>query len=231
MTRQPRICTSISRRVVSLAVLIVCVVVQASAQGFLRFEADTVPLFRGIAIATDAVGLAQTALSDYGQYEGALRVNLHNQYFPTVEFGYGRANHVDDEVTGITYKARGPYFRVGADVNLMKRKHTGNRIYAGLRYAYTGYKVDMDRPLLTDPVWGGEAWWGVSGQKCSQHWAEVVVGIDAKVAGPLHMGWSVRYRRRLAHDDGPTEKTWYVPGFGTQGSTKLGVMYTIGIDL
>ncbi len=230
MTRPPRICTFISRSVLSL-VLLLGLCVSASAQGFLRFEADTVPMFRGFSVATDMVGLAQTVLSDYGQYEGALRVNLHDQYFPTVEIGYGRANHEDDEVTGITYKARGPYFRLGADVNMMKRKHTGNRIYAGLRYAYAKYTVDMSRPLLLDPVWGGQSWWGVDGQSCWQHWAEVVVGIYAKVAGPLHMGWSVRYRRRLAHEDGPTDKTWYVPGFGTQGSTKLGVLFNIGIDI
>ena len=207
MTRPRRICTSISRIAISL-VLLLGATAPSAAQGFLRLEVDTVPLFRGFAVSTDVVGLAQTLLSDYGQYEGALRLNLHDQYFPTVELGYGRANHEDDEVTGITYKARGPYFRLGADVNLMKRKHTGNRIYAGLRYAFTSYKVDMDRPLLTDPVWGGAAWWGVGGQGCTQHWAEVAVGLDAKVAGPLHMGWSVRYRRRLDHNDGPTDKTW-----------------------
>ena len=231
MTRARRICTFISRRAVSLALLLLGACVGIGAQGFLRFEADSVPMYRGLAVSVDLVGLAQLQLSDYGQYEGALRLNLHDQYFPIVEAGYGRANHEDDEVTGITYKARGPYFRVGADFNLMKRKHTGNRIYGGLRYAFTTYTVDMDRPLLEDPVWGGAAWWGVAGERCSQHWAEVVVGIDAKVAGPVHMGWSVRYRRRLAHNDGPTDKTWYVPGFGTQGSTKLGVLFNVSIDI
>ena len=230
MTRRRHICTSISRLAVSL-VLSLGMSATAAAQGFLKLEADSVPMFRGFAVSADLVGVAQTVLSDYGQYEGALRLNLHDQYFPTVEVGYGVANHEDDEVTGITYKARGPYFRLGADVNLMKRKHTGNRIYAGLRYAFTSYKVDISRPGLTDPVWGGAVTWGVDGETCSQHWAEVVLGIDAKVAGPLHLGWSVRYRRRLMHDDGPTDKTWYVPGFGTQGSTKLGVLFNIAIDI
>ena len=230
MIRLRRICTSTLRIAVSL-LLLTTAAMPAAAQGFLRLEADSVPLFRGFAVSTDLVGLAQTVLGDYGQYEGALRLNLHDQYFPTVELGYGRADHDDDVVTNITYKASGLYFRLGADVNLMKRKHTGNRIFAGLRYAFASYKVDLSRPELVDPFWGGEAWWGVDGQRCSQHWAEVVVGIDAKVVGPLHMGWSVRYRRRIAHDDGPTDKTWYVPGFGIQGSTKLGVMFNVGIDI
>ena len=68
-------------------------------------------------------------------------------------------------------------------------------------------------------------------ESCSQHWAELLFGIDAKVAGPLHMGWSVRYRRRLVHDEGILDKTWYVPGYGIQESTRLGYTFNVMIDI
>ena len=105
----------------------------AHAQGFLKWQEDSIPLFRGVAIGFDVAGAAQRLLSDYGQYEVMGRVNLHDQYFPTIEVGYGEASHKDDVVTGINYATKAPYFRIGADVNLLKNKHTGNRVFAGLR--------------------------------------------------------------------------------------------------
>ena len=223
MTRARRILTSI------LAVLALSSSVRA--QGFLKFERDSVPFFQGVAVSVDLAGAAQLQLSDYGQLEAALRVNLHNQYFPTFEVGLGKASHEDDQVTGISYRTKAPYFRLGADVNLMKKKHTGNRIFAGVRYACTYYKVDMDRQNFPDPVWKWDTGFGVRDEKCNQHWAEVLLGIDAKVAGPLHLGWSVRYRKRLFHDDGQQEKTWYGPGYGIQESTRLGYTFNLTIDI
>lgn len=223
MTRTRRILTSI------LAVLALSSSVRA--QGFLKFERDSVPFFQGVAVSVDLAGAAQLQLSDYGQLEAALRVNLHNQYFPTFEVGLGKASHEDDQVTGISYRTKAPYFRLGADVNLLKKKHTGNRIFAGVRYACTYYKVDMDRQNFPDPVWKWDTGFGVRDEKCNQHWAEVLLGIDAKVAGPLHLGWSVRYRKRLFHDDGQQEKTWYVPGYGIQESTRLGYTFNLTIDI
>lgn len=223
MTRARRILTSI------LAVLALSSSVRA--QGFLKFERDSVPFFQGVAVSVDLAGAAQLQLSDYGQLEAALRVNLHNQYFPTFEVGLGKASHEDDQVTGISYRTKAPYFRLGADVNLMKKKHTGNRIFAGVRYACTYYKVDMDRQNFPDPVWQWDTGFGVRDEKCNQHWAEVLLGIDAKVVGPLHLGWSVRYRKRLFHDDGQQEKTWYVPGYGIQESTRLGYTFNLTIDI
>lgn len=201
------------------------------AQGFLKLERDTVPMFCGFAVSADVAGAIQRTLSDYGQYEAALRVNLHDQYFPTLEVGIGEASHEDDEVTGISYHTRAPYFRLGADFNVMKQKHTGNRVFVGLRYGYTNYKVDIARREFPDPVWLWDTSFGLKDETCYQHWAEALLGIDAKVLGPLHMGWSVRYRRRLAHNDGLMGKTWYVPGYGVQESTRLGYTFNVTIDI
>jgi len=229
MTHRKLISASISRLVLSLLLLLAST--DAGAQGFFKYQHDSIPLFRGFAVSIDLVGLAQMQLSDYGQYEAALRLNLHDQYFPTFELGYGRANHEDDEVTRLSYKTQAPYFRIGADVNIMKKKHTGNRVFIGLRYAFTSYKVDVNRVPFDDPTWGWKTEYDVSGVPCSQHWAELLFGIDARVAGPLHLGWSARYRTRISHDDGIIGKTWYVPGYGTQDSSTLGATFNITIDI
>jgi hypothetical protein len=203
----------------------------ANGQKLFRLEKDSIPLMRGFQVSFDLVGAAQMMFGDYGQYEAALRLNLHDQWFPIVEVGYGKANHEEDLVTGLTYKTSAPYFKAGVDFNLLKQKHQSNRLFAGFRYAYTSYKVDIWRQNLPDPVWLWETGFGVRDEQCSQHWLEAVIGIDAQVFGPFHLGWSVRYKQRLAHDDGLIGKTWYVPGFGLWDTSALGATFNVIIDI
>ena len=230
MTYRTRISTSISRLIVSLLLLTLALSAQAQAKVF-SLEKDSIPFFRGFAVSFDLVGPAMLALTDRGEYEGALRVNLHDQWFPIFEMGVGRANHEDDEVTGITYKTTAPYFRIGMDWNVLKKKHGPNRMYAGFRYAFTSFNVDIIRENLPDPVWLSQTGFGIKDLSCVMHWAEIVFGIDAKIIGPLHLGWSVRYKRPLYHKNGDIGNIWYVPGFGTGSDDQLAVNFNVIIDI
>lgn len=230
MIPRPNISTFISRSVVSIVVLLLAAM-SVDAQKLFKLEKDTIPLMRGFQVSFDLAGAAQLVLSDYGRYEGALRLNIHDQWFPIVELGYGKANHVDDEVTGLSYKTAAPYFRVGVDFNLLNKKHQANRLFAGFRYAHTSYKVDVWRHDLQDPVWKAPAFYEVHDVACYQHWAEIVFGLDAQIWGPAHLGWSVRYRQRLSHGEGDLGNSWYVPGYGTQDTSKLGATFNVIIDI
>lgn len=221
---------SISRAAISLiAALLLCV--PASGQKLFKLQKDSIPLMRGFQVSFDAVGLLMMQIGDYGHYEGALRLNLHDQWFPIVELGYGKASHLNDEVTGLNYKTAAPYFKVGVDFNLMKNKHAPNRLYGGFRYAYTSYKVNLWRQDFPDPVWLWNTGFGVNDEPCSQHWFEAVFAVDAKIYGPLHLGWSVRYKRRFVHDEGVLGKTWYVPGYGICDDSNLGGTFNVIIDI
>ena len=229
MTRQPSISISIRKLAISLLLLLATSATQAQTK-FFTMEKDSIPLFRGFSVSFDLVGAAMMALSDYGQYEGALRINLHDEWFPIIEAGLGRAKH-DDVVTRLNYSTSAPYFRIGIDRNLLKNKHGVNRLYGGLRYAYTSYKVDISRPDFPDPVWQWDTGYGMKDVSCYYHWLEAVVGIDAKIFGPLPLGWSVRYKRRIAHSKQDFGETWYVPGFGTSSDSKIGGTFNVIIDI
>ena len=232
MTKTPHISSYISRLAVSLLLLVVGMSsTQAQVTKMFTMEKDSIPLFCGLAVSFDLVGPATLMLSDHGEYEGALRVNLHDQWFPIFELGVGRANHENDEVTGLTYKTTAPYFRLGMDWNILRKKHQPNRMYAGFRYAFTSYNVDIIRENLPDPVWQTKTGFGVEGMSCNMHWMELVLGIDAKVFGPLHLGWTVRYKRRLFHNDGTLGATWYVPGFGINDKENLAANFNVIIDI
>ena len=230
MTYRTRISTSISRLIVSLLLLTLALSAQAQAKVF-SLEKDSIPFFRGFAVSFDLVGPAMLALTDRGEYEGALRINLHDQWFPIFEMGVGRANHENDEVTGITYKTTAPYFRIGMDWNVLKKKHGPNRMYAGFRYAFTSFNVDIIRENLPDPVWLSQTGFGIKDLSCVMHWVEIVFGIDAKIIGPLHLGWSVRYKRPLYHKNGDIGNIWYVPGFGTGSDDQLAANFNVIIDI
>ena len=87
--------TSIRRGTISLLFLIIATAASAQIK-FFAFQKDSIPVFRGFAVSFDLVGAGLMAFSDNGQYEGALRVNLHDEWFPIVEIGLGKANHSDD---------------------------------------------------------------------------------------------------------------------------------------
>lgn len=230
MMHRRHISTFILRISVSLLLGLMALPSQAQLKMF-RMEQDSVAFFRGFAVSFDLVGPAMLMLSDHGEYEGALRINLHDQWFPIFEAGIGRANHENDEVTEITYKTTAPYFRIGMDWNILNKKHGPNRMYAGFRYAFTSFKVDIIRENLPDPVWQSLSGFGIQDLSCSMHWLEVVFGIDAKIMGPLHLGWSVRYKRPLYHKNGDIGNIWYVPGFGTGSDDQLAANFNVIIDI
>ena len=181
MMTRTNISTSISRLVISLALLVVASTT-THAQKIFRMEKDSIPLFRGFSVSFDLVGPAMLMFSDHGEIEGALRINLHG-------------------------------------------------LYGGIRYAFTSYKADITRKGLVDPVWQYSTDFGVEGMKCNMHWMEVVLGIDAKIFGPLHLGWDVRYKRRISHKEGDIGQSWYVPGFGINDQDNFAAHFNVIIDI
>ena len=229
MTIRRLISTSIRATIISL--LLVLTAAPASAQlKFFALQKDSIPVFRGFSVSFDMVGAGMALFGDRGQYEAGLRLNLHDEWFPVVEFGYGRAD-CEDEVTKIRYKTSAPYFKVGIDRNMLKNKHGDNRLYAGLRYAYTSYKANLSRPGLMDPTWNWESDYNVQDAPCNMHWMEALIALDVKLVGPLHLGWSARYKIRLFHKDGDFGKTWYVPGYGINDSSKFDATFNVIIDI
>ena len=97
MTQRPHISSYISRLAVSLLMLFVGMSsTQAQVTKMFTMEKDSIPLFRGFSVSFDLVGPAMLLLSNHGEYEGALRINLHDQWFPIFEMGLGRSNHTDE---------------------------------------------------------------------------------------------------------------------------------------
>lgn len=191
---------------------------------------DSTAFFRGIAVGVDAIGPAMRLLASYGQYEALLRLNIKDRYYPVVEAGVGTADK-SDETTGTEFKTSAPFARVGCDFNMLKNKHDDYRFLVGGRLGYTSFKYDVRSPGIADPIWRTQAAYGAVGNKGSQFWAEVVGGVDARIWGMIRMGWTVRYKLRLAHKADGIGEPWYVPGYGRGGSSRLGATFNILLEL
>lgn len=190
---------------------------------------DSIPLFRGVAVGFDLVGPVARAVGDYGNYEVFARVNLKDRYFPTVEIGYGDADHTDD-VTNIRYKTSAPYGKIGVDFNVMKNKHDKYRVLVGVRYAFTSFKYDIGPLDISDPVWKDNAVYEAHDQKCSYGWLEFGAGVDATLWKFIHLGWSVRYRSRVHQKYDDAGEPWYVPGYGKKGTSRIGATFNVAFE-
>lgn len=222
-----RICLSISILAVSLTLPNTI-----RAQKLTQAEAtDTLKVFKGVSIGVDLLGVGQRALSEYGQYEAFLRVNLLDKYFPIIEVGLGDAN-ITDETTSLCYKASAPYGRVGCDFNLLRNKHDLYRLYAGARIAYSSFKYDVSSTTpIQDPVWGNSTAFGAKDIKASAFWGEVCGGIDVTIWRFVHLGWSLRYRMRLSQSYGTVGEPYYIPGFGRNGNNRIGAVFNLSFEL
>lgn len=195
-----------------------------------RLLQKDIPLFAGISVSGDLAGLVMAGVSSYGQFEAACRANLKGRYFPIVEIGWGLSDHTE-ETTGIHYKTNAPYFRLGCDYNFANDLRSGNRVFGGLRYAFTSFDFDVDGPPVTDPVWGTQSPFIYKGVHGAARWAEIVFGLEAKIWKFFHLGWSVRYRVRLSEKQSPVGGAWYIPGYGRNDSHALGGTFNIIFDI
>ena len=188
------------------------------------------PFWTGCSVGYDLCGTVMALATPYGQYEGMFRLNLKNRFFPTAELGLGISNHTDD-TSNIKYKTASPYFRLGVDYNFLKDPHSGNRLFGGVRFAYTSYKFDLSAPDLKDPIYGTTVPFNLSDIKGNMLWSEVVFGVEAKIWKFFHVGWSVRYKLRLHEGKTAVDNAWYVPGFGRYGSNGLGGSFNVVFDI
>lgn len=227
----PKISRYISITVISLSVCCNPLSAQDKQASIETLTQQEAPVFGGVAVSADLVGaVMKVSNADYSQMEVAARLNFKGKYFPIFELGYGESNYEGAE-TGNIFKTRAPYFRIGADYNFTKKWYTGNRLYLGVRYAFTSFNYDVGAPGFRDPVWNMEVPFLFEGLHANSHWGEVVFGIETRIWSIFHLGWSLRYKMRMSHNEDKNMLPWYVPGYGKFGSSCIGGTFNVIFDI
>ncbi|MCD8281855.1 MAG: DUF6048 family protein, partial [Prevotella sp.] len=127
-------------------------------------------------------------------------------------------------------------------------KHDNYKLFVGLRYGYTSFKYDLtvleqtgEEYVTAEPEEeDGEEEVTVvpvseyvehDGLRAKCHWLEGVFGVDARIFGPLHLGWDIRYRRRLVKKYDNTAAPWYIPGFGNRKLAGFTAMFNLTVSI
>lgn len=186
------------------------------------------PLYKGTSVYVDLFGIGSKLLGgDFFSTEIGVEVNLKQKYFPVVELGYGTTDATEDTYN-MHYKSASPYARIGLNYNMMSKSGKDSYLYLGLRYGFAPLKYDVSGPPMDDDIWTGDKIpFEYKGEKSTAHWGEFLVGIKAQVYKNLLMGWTFRYKARIHVKDNPNTTPWYIPGFGSNTSTKFGFTYSI----
>lgn len=197
----------------------------------LRLGNHTIPLWAGMSVSVNLAGVVLANTTSHGEYEAALRLNLHNRYFPLVELGWGTAD-AEGETSHLHYAANAPFARIGMDYNVKKNRHSKNRVFIGARYGYSPFTYNLSGPDLIDSYWQTTAPFQHSSVKGQGHWGELVFGLEAHLWAFIHAGWSVRYKARLYEQQSTLGHAWYIPGYGRNTSaTNWGGTFQLVFDL
>lgn len=128
---------------------------------------------------------------------------------------YGSSGKQFDLSTGGTYQNDGTYWRVGWDVNLLRKDPDRNMFFIGFRYARSSFS-ESATIAVSDPYFGSIQK-QVSNPNVKAAWGELTVGIRVKIWKEFWMGYTARMKfpANLKGDEALT--TYEIPGFGLNG--------------
>ncbi len=174
------------------------------------------PLFGGVSVGVNFFdAILKIAGQSYASFDVHADVSLHNWFFPTVEAGVGFASSSPDGGQ-FHFKAKpSPYVKIGANYNFLYKSNPEYQFFLGLRAG-----MGVTRYDVTD-IQPGYEWYEKDGPtayrdlKCTSWYGEALAGLRVKIAGPVSMGWTVRYRFFFSKARaGMICTPWYVAGYG-----------------
>jgi len=207
-----------------MLLFILCMSLNGWAQSKYRLEvpAPEAKLINGFAVGVDALGLGLKAAGNSSSDMQVFgRLNLLEKYFPVIELGIGECEKEGEEI-GTYYKTLAPFFRLGADYCLTKKRN-GNRLFLGLRYGFCNLDYSFSNASLEDPYWQSNMiGTSVDDVNTTMHWMEICMGVETKLWKYFRMGWSLRYKSNLKQTETEYGNPWYVPGLGKNSGTTFG---------
>jgi hypothetical protein len=189
---------------------------------------DTMKQYRfvptGIRIGADLIGPVKGQFqNNFSGWEACADVDFY-RYYLAIEYGrWARAFGTSDSAK---YTNSGNYWRVGADVNFLKKDPDKNMFFLGLRYARSNFSEQLS-VITEDPIWGTLDK-DYQNSNISSRWLELTTGIRVKMWKFFWMGYTARFKFGLKSDETAAMLPHDVPGYGsTHRETNWGFNYYI----
>lgn len=168
--------------------------------------------FRSIRLGTDVLALALSSSPRFGGWE----LNADADLGPFYLVGdYGSWGKNETLVNGGDYHNKGTYWRVGLDVNILKKDPDRNMMFFGLRYAQSSFS-ETTNLTVDDPYFGVQQYTSVN-TDASAAWGEMIAGLRVKVWKEFWMGFTSRLKLGLAVSGNGDLSAYDVPGYGVVG--------------
>jgi hypothetical protein len=161
-----------------------------------------------VIFAADVVGLGTTLFTNETKLEFHSKIDFHHFYL-AADFGTSKINPSTEQ---FNYSSQGTFFKVGPHVNFMPyNKHRGS-IYFGLMYA-NSYFNDRITYSQSNDAWGDSSF-ELSNDNLKSRWFEANIGMNVKVAGPLYLGYMLRFKFANTLTGAGELEPLEIPGFG-----------------
>ncbi|MGO4771944.1 DUF6048 family protein [Flavobacterium sp. W22_SRS_FK3] len=168
---------------------------------------------------------------DYKGVEFVGDFRLTKKYYLAAELGIEDKTTDDDRLNST---ATGTYIKGGFDYNTYNNwLDMENIISIGLRGGFSTFSQQLN----SYKIYNANQYWGeippiADGTKYSgltAAWAEVVLGLKAKVFNNVFVGFSVQLKMLLANKESDNFENLYIPGFNRtyDGSFGVGFNYTV----
>lgn len=167
---------------------------------------------------------------DYASVDVNATLNMWNRLQPTVELGIGWAKTNPDDLN-FTYRCKpSPYFKVGANYNLMFKNSPDYQALIGIRLGYSTMRYDITKVHYHNTYWAEDINFDINGEHSHALWGEAGVGLKVKLWDRLSMGWMLRYHGIFNYGKNGHSRPWFVPGYGPRKSSlglSLSILYTL----
>jgi hypothetical protein len=203
-----------------LILFLLCSTAVAQKKDSVKVKPTFIPT--GVRVGTDVVSLIRTQTDDsFSGYEFNADVDFY-RYYLAVEVGrWERTFSTEEE----EYHNKGNYFRVGVDINFLKKDPDRNMFFFGLRYGRSTYSENLS--IFNDPVWGAVGA-NYANTDVNASWAELTTGLRVKMLKFFWMGYTARYKFGLSTNESGEFVPYDVPGYGkTANESTWGFNYQI----
>lgn len=192
------------------------------------------PLWHAVSVGVD---IWDPVMRAFGQHYGLIGfsagVNLHNRYRPMIEAGLGDASYTPED-GNFTYKGKmAPFFKVGMDYNFFYNSNPAYELFAGVRVGFSPMSYEITNVSVNSPYWDESGGFDIPKQSVTASYFEFLIGLKVKVWRGISLGWTLKYHSIINDGKPRYGKPWYIPGFGTRGSTWAGgfsIYYTIPLN-
>ena len=186
-------------------------------------------IYQGMNVKLDLANTTIEAVVSKGKilsFEAAWNIRLKHRFYPTLEGGYAQAETYAD---GGNHKDKGGFFRVGLDINpLKKHPERLSCLLVGVRVGTALQNYDLTNVTLNSDYWG-ERKQDFIGQFGADCWGEIVAGVQVQIWEGLQMGWYARMKILFTRSAAENNVLpYYIPGFGYRDETNWGFNYYIG---